>query len=354
MKHKSRFIFVLGAHRSGTSLVANALHAMGVNLGSRFIAPNEDNPKGFFEDEEIVQFNDRLLRSMNLSWDSFGFIWQEDFTARRFEPYHRAAVALVLKRFADSSVSSLKDPRFCILLPFWKRVICEALDAEVSYVLGIREPEQCVRSQKARHIKDSDFHMLGRRNVQTLMLWWTYMCKVLSEVDPERLVIVDYTSLVDSPDVQFHRLATLLKIEHSQTDSFCRDQVEPLLNRSANQRKVERRNGALLWEYSDILYQRLLTMSRKDSIHPGDVTGVLENLDSGALQPLYLQELQYMSGYAYRKSISLRHRLIRTIHELGTEQEKRARLQTEYDLLVNSRGWRLLVFLRRCVPWPFR
>jgi hypothetical protein len=89
---KNQFILVVGPHRSGSSLVAAALHSLGVNLGKQFIAPNEDNPKGFFEDEDIVRFNDRLLRSLNLSWDSFGFIWEMDFNTLKLKPYHNAAV----------------------------------------------------------------------------------------------------------------------------------------------------------------------------------------------------------------------------------------------------------------------
>ena len=383
MKHKNQFIFVLGPHRSGTSLVASALYSLGVNLGSRFIDPNNDNPKGFFEDEKIVQFNDRLLRSMNLSWDSFGFIWEEDFTAPRFKPYHKAAVSLVLERFSDSSISGLKDPRFCILLPFWKRVISEALDAEVSYVLGIRDPDQCVLSQKARHIKDSDFHLLGRRNVQPLLLWWTYLYRALAEVDPEHLVIVNYTSLVETPELELQRLARLLDVEPSQMqiESFCRDHVEPLLNRSKNLGKVERRHGPLLWSFADTLYKRLLALSWNNVILSKDFAGMLEGLDTRQLESLYLEELQYMEGYAYRKVISLRHRLIYTIHELGGEHVKQRDLHTEYDALLNqhqsltkgydallnqhqslteaheivlnTRGWKLLTVLRRWVSWPF-
>ena len=370
MKHKNQFVFILGPHRSGTSLVASALHCLGVNLGSRFIDPNDDNPKGFFEDEEIVRFNDRLLRSINLSWDSFGFIWDEDFTGQRFKSYHKAAVALVLERFSDFSISGLKDPRFCILLPFWKRVISEALNVEVKYILNIRGPDQSVLSQKVRHIKDSDFHLLGRRNVQTLLLWWTYLCRALAEVDPEQLVIVNYTSLIDAPELQLQRLAKFLKVEPSQQEAerFCLDHVEPLLNRSRNLRKVERRHGPLLWEFADTLYQRLLTLSEINTIRSQDLEGVLENLDIRELEPLYLQELQYMHGYAYRKVISLRHRLIRTIQELGSEQESLRNLQKKYEALLdqhemldtahqvvlNTRGWKLLAFLRRCIPWPFR
>ncbi|CAA0110943.1 Uncharacterised protein [Halioglobus japonicus] len=356
MKQRNRFLFILGPHRSGTSLIASALHSLGVSLGNRLIEPNSDNPKGFFEDEEIVRFNDRLLRSMNLSWDCFGFIWEEDFAAQRFKPYHTVAVALVKERFGDCRASGLKDPRFCVLLPFWKRVISEALDVDVSYVLGIREPDHCVRSQRTRHINDSDFHLLGRRNIQSLLLWWTYLVKALDAVDPQHLVVVNYASLVEAPEREIDRMARLLEFDLSQSalEGFCRDHVEPLLNRSQSKDRVDRKQSPLLWSYSETLYKRLCVLAGNDSIHAAELSALLKDLDVEQLEPLYLSELQYMYGYSYKKVLSLRHRLIRTIQELGDVQGEYYALRQAHESVVNTKGWRFLVFIRQCAKWLFR
>ncbi len=405
MKQGNQFVFILGPHRSGSSLVADALHSVGVNLGERFIEPNEDNPKGFFEDGDIVELNDRLLRSLNLSWDSFGFIWEQNFFSARLNAYHAAAVSIVSARFATTKLAGLKDPRFCILLPFWKKVITDALDVQVRYVLTIREPDQCVRSQRTRHLRDSDFHLLGRRSVDTLLLWWTYLTKALSYVDPDHLVIIDYGSMIDAPEQEFRRLAELLSVELSQMqiDSFCRNRVEPSLNRSKRAEAVKRTQSPLLWRFADTLYGRLLNLSKNDTITPEELNGALEQLDTKELQPLYLQEMQFLNGYSYKKIISLRHRLIQTIHEAVGERQKFAELLSNYDslleqhrilgeqhrilgeqhrilgeqhrilgeqhaalmneheilnsnlqMLLNSRGWRLLTAIRRYTKWPVR
>lgn len=377
MKRRNRFLFILGPHRSGTSLVAGALHTLGVKLGDRFIEPNRDNPKGFFEEEEVVRFNDRLLRSMSLSWDSFGFVWEEDFAAQRYKPYHAAAVAMIKDRFAECGVAGLKDPRFCLLLPFWKRVIAEALDVDVIYILGIRAPGECVRSQRTRHINDSDFHLLGRRNIQSLLMWWTYLVRALAEVAPGHLVVVNYASLIESPDRELHRLAKLLEFELSQPacDSFCRLHVEPDLNRSPSLGDVDRSQSPLLWHYADTLYQRLCRLADSDSLATDELAKILNGFDLNQLEPLYLRELSLMCGYSYRKVLSLRHRLIRTIQELGEAQtehnvllQKLGKEQTEhyallqaheelitrYQTILNTRGWRFLVGIRRYTKWLFR
>jgi len=398
MKQESQFVFIMGPHRSGSSLVAGALHSMGVNLGNRYIEPNDDNPKGFFEDEDIVRFNDRLLRSLNLSWDSFGFIWEQDFSSARLKPYHATAVAMVSARFATTKLAGLKDPRFCILLPFWKSVISEALDVQVRYVLSIRQPDHCVRSQRTRHLKDSDFHVLGRRSAHTMLLWWTYLTKALSYIDPDHLVIVDYTAMIDAPERGLQKLAGLLDVELSQKeiDSFCGHHVEPLLNRSKHAEAMKLPQRPLLWRYSNTLYERLLNLSKKDTITAEEIVGAFEELDTKELQPLYLQEMQFLNGYSYKKIISLRHRLIQTIHEVASERQKFTELCKDYDellekhrilgdqhrileeqyrdlgdqhnalvfayeainanlqMLLNSRGWRVLTAIRRYIRSPFR
>ena len=40
-------IIVLGMHRSGTSALTRVLNLLGVELGTNFVPPDWDNPKGF-------------------------------------------------------------------------------------------------------------------------------------------------------------------------------------------------------------------------------------------------------------------------------------------------------------------
>jgi hypothetical protein len=363
MNRRSQFVFVLGPHRSGSSLVAAALHSMGVSLGCGYIEPNEDNPKGFFEDEHIVRLNDRILRSLNLSWDSFGFLWEEDFSSARLKPYRDAAVSMVAQRFAGRGLAGLKDPRFCMLLPFWKSVITEALNVDVKYVVSIREPQQCVRSQRTRHLRDSDFHLLGKRSIQTLLLWWTYLTKALRNIDPANTVFVDYDAMVSAPDLQLKRLCVLLNVElpQAEIDHFCRYHVEPLLNRSSDTSGVTRKQSPEQWGFCDTLYERLRSLSINTNISSADVANVVQELDTASLLPLYQQELQFQNGYSYKKIMSLRHRLIKTIQELGEQQEKVAQLVQEYEalsqhhqMLLSSRGWRILTIIRRYLIRPFQ
>ena len=53
-------------HRSGTSLVAKCFEVFGYGLGETLMAASDDNPKGFFEDLDVVELNDALLQDQRL------------------------------------------------------------------------------------------------------------------------------------------------------------------------------------------------------------------------------------------------------------------------------------------------
>ena len=63
-------VCVLGMHRSGTSLLARLLNIAGIELGaaSSLARPAEDNPRGFWEHEELRKTNDALLQVFGGSW----------------------------------------------------------------------------------------------------------------------------------------------------------------------------------------------------------------------------------------------------------------------------------------------
>lgn len=67
-------LLICGMHRSGTSLVTKCFEIFGYGLGDTLMEPNEDNPKGFFEDLDVVQINDELLRANGSYWDAPSFL----------------------------------------------------------------------------------------------------------------------------------------------------------------------------------------------------------------------------------------------------------------------------------------
>ena len=59
----SQVLLITGMHRSATSLIASLFEGAGVHLGERLLAPNAQNPRGFFEDVEFFEFHRAALRA---------------------------------------------------------------------------------------------------------------------------------------------------------------------------------------------------------------------------------------------------------------------------------------------------
>ena len=56
---RNRVIVVLAMHRTGSSAITRGLLALGVDLGDNLLGASEDdNAKGFWEDLDILSFND--------------------------------------------------------------------------------------------------------------------------------------------------------------------------------------------------------------------------------------------------------------------------------------------------------
>ena len=56
-------ILVTGMHRGGTSLLANLLFELGVPMGDPegFYAANQWNPRGYFEQADMLDYNNRVV-----------------------------------------------------------------------------------------------------------------------------------------------------------------------------------------------------------------------------------------------------------------------------------------------------
>ena len=61
-------LIVTGMHRSGTSAVASIVDRMGLGCGVRPLPTNEFNRRGYFEDLDICELNDRWLAALGGSW----------------------------------------------------------------------------------------------------------------------------------------------------------------------------------------------------------------------------------------------------------------------------------------------
>jgi hypothetical protein len=139
-------VFIIGMHRSGTSMVASVLDALGVHFGadSELLPANQANVAGYFENKHILAMNDRLAAANNLNWRTLPAI----STRKKIdgiEQYLSDAEAAV-SAMSTQSIWGIKDPRLSFFLPYWKPVAPDS-----SVIICVRKPDAVALSLNIRN-----------------------------------------------------------------------------------------------------------------------------------------------------------------------------------------------------------
>ena len=146
----SKVFLIAGMHRSGTSALCAALSRCGVHFGEDLLdAIQGVNDEGFWEDSEVVATNDSLLASIDSSWYSLRFAGEAiDWSAACFDEQRQEAQR-ILKRGFGGAPEGIKDPRFCLTLPFWLDILSD-LNKQVQVVSISRSPLEIALSLQKR------------------------------------------------------------------------------------------------------------------------------------------------------------------------------------------------------------
>ena len=149
-----RGLIVVGPHRSGTSAVTGALEALGLHAcrqDDRF-PPSAWNERGYYESRSLAILDETLLHHLGGAWwapPDPGPNWARDegFGALRLEAARLFGEAHSFDQWV------WKDPRACVLLPFWDLV----LGADMPRLIVLREPEAIAASLEARNQMPREF-----------------------------------------------------------------------------------------------------------------------------------------------------------------------------------------------------
>ena len=192
-------IMVLGMHRSGTSLCANMLAAMGVDM-AEVAGPSPDNPRGHWERPRINDLHDEIFAMHGIRWSD-----PSHHLALPSNWHHEPAIRGIRARLAayltpllqNPNPIGFKDPRTARVLPMWDQLL-EELNLEPRYVFCIRDPAQVVRSITARD-QTARSHAEYR--------WLIYNAHALHGVGHHPVCIIPYTDWFTAPLATARRLA---------------------------------------------------------------------------------------------------------------------------------------------------
>jgi glycosyltransferase involved in cell wall biosynthesis len=202
-------VLVLGMHRSGTSALTRVISILGAALPKTLMTIHEDNPTGYWESQTIARFNNSLLSSAGTRWDSDAPIpvqWFADEDARK--PQFEEARELIRAEFEEADVIVFKDPRLCLLFPFWERVLNEE-GYECNVLICLRDPAEVANSLYAR-FKDSRLHSASiRSRSRTMLIWLRHVLEAERSTRHLKRFIVDYSGLLSDWRTELHALKWL-------------------------------------------------------------------------------------------------------------------------------------------------
>ncbi len=121
-------LLILGMHRSGTSFLASLLQRMGVDIGQNLLEGNEGNPRGHFEDKDVLDFHLRALERNREDVPRFFDTGIYRRTPLVFEPTEQEqleAQSLIEAR-ERQGFWGWKEPRTCLFVDFWMDLLPSA------------------------------------------------------------------------------------------------------------------------------------------------------------------------------------------------------------------------------------
>jgi hypothetical protein len=181
-------VFVLGMHRSGTSAVTRLVSLLGPTTppDEDLVQPTEKNPKGYWESETLVAFNERLLRALDCDMGCPIALepgWERD---ARLDPL-RGEARRVVDEVYPTPPWVWKDPRLCLTLAFWRSV----LDVRPAVILVNRNPlETAASALKVRS---------EQGKVYALALWERYLREALVQIEGAPVLVTSYADALTDP-----------------------------------------------------------------------------------------------------------------------------------------------------------
>ena len=202
IQEQSLAVLVLGMHRSGTSALAGMLNFAGLDLGGNLTPGRADNPKGYFEHDEIWQIHEQLMKEIGSNWNDI----------RSFPPRWREMSAVTLaigqlsavlhRDFTDKPLWGVKDPRLSRFFCLWPELLA-GLVAEPRVILAIRHPMEVAASLRQRD---------GLTTAHGLALWLRYTLDAERSTRGFRRAVQPYSHLLDDWRAEFSRLRAALAL----------------------------------------------------------------------------------------------------------------------------------------------
>lgn len=302
-------IFVIGMHRSGTSMIAGVLKHLGVHFGAEpdMLPANSSNEFGYFEHQRVLALNDALARTNKISWRTLPSL---DLSAQiAGQDEYSAGVRDLASELDRHAPWGIKDPRLSFLLPFWR-----AHAGRAHVVLCIRKPEAVARSLARRN---------GLSHAYGAALWELYTLAALRNSEKLPRTIIAYEDcLVDPGSVVSTLVAKVEEWEGIRPNSA---QIEAALRQIRPE--LDHADNAVTDEAPD---------ENKLSLYERIVSGQFEASGTNIASSKEIVRLEQAHQNAKAAIDTLRSELA---HQSAALDKERRTIETVQERLADLLGW---------------
>ncbi|MDX2229800.1 MAG: hypothetical protein NW220_09195 [Leptolyngbyaceae cyanobacterium bins.349] len=205
---KTAFL-ILGAQRSGTSVISHVLSTFGINFGNpqRFIQ-GEHNPI-FFELDWVNDINNQIVQQSGHEYIDFFLPIELDFEGEKFAALEQKIQAFVLQEWGNCDAIALKDPRFSLTFSVWQRVLT-ALGYRLNIILAFRCPSGFLASNKKL------FHnWAGWTDQRHLNFWLQFNLAAIYFTRHCSTYWMNYDHLMADPQAEVQALAEFFALDRA-------------------------------------------------------------------------------------------------------------------------------------------
>jgi GT2 family glycosyltransferase len=336
-------VVVLGMHRSGTSLLANILHLLGVDMADMSDHVSPKNAGGFWERPALVDIHDEVLEVIGRPIGQPSHLlplpaaWWRRKEVQALKPKLVAYLREQLQQAA--SPWGFKDPRTCRLLPLWWEVFRE-VNVEPIYLHAIRKPAESSTSManksKARKISPATGELM----------WLSYNYDIVRHVTVKQPpLLVDYDDWFADPLATAQKLVNALGIGGDLSQEDFEECVTSTV-RGEYRHEIKDEENAATIPLSDMLYRNLTQDEARNSADVRQLRGqmrlidlffksvrpLVENIDAAvAAETQQQEEVAARQSAAEQSLAEAEQRIAQLEQDHGAAQEQLEQLQDEHQ-----------------------
>lgn len=303
MGELQKVVIVVGAGRSGTSTVTRGLAALGVELGNNLKPGSAKNPKGFFEDLDILKINRQISSYFGLTTTGSDVrpVNPNLFKTEKAHEIQRNAIKLLKSKFGEHPIWGFKSGGVLRLLPFWESVI-QSIPAEPIYVVALRNPLSVAMSRK-------NLNPLRGVQEKSDIEWLSRMVPFFRVLRNRRKIIVDYDSLLANPEHQLKRMANVIGVKITESiatgmEDYKNNFLEPSLRHHQSNKPDENVINPITLQAYKILYRIAADEISFDDVNFWNISWKKIESDFDNLSPV-LKHIDLLESKLRKKNFGL-------------------------------------------------